>query len=53
MKKRVCAPTASNPSPTSYEEILQTTIREIGNSLRDTEISIQITDEAPQDQQDG
>ncbi len=45
--------TSAISASTSYEEILQTTIREIGNSLRDTEISIQITGEAPEDQQDG
>jgi GAF domain-containing protein len=45
--------TSAISASTSYEEILQTTIREIGNSLRDTEISIQITGETPQDQQDG
>ena len=29
---------------TSYEDILQTTVREIGNTLRDAEVSIQILD---------
>jgi GAF domain-containing protein len=32
-------------SSNSYEEILQTTVREIGTTLRDTEVSIQILDE--------
>jgi GAF domain-containing protein/HAMP domain-containing protein len=30
---------------TSYEDILQTTVREIGNTLRDAEVSIQILDD--------
>jgi GAF domain-containing protein len=45
--------TSAISASTSYEEILQTTIREIGNTLRDTEVSIQITGEAGQEQQDG
>lgn len=32
-------------SSSGYEEILQTTVREIGMSLRDTEVSIQILDQ--------
>ena len=32
-------------SSSGYEEILQTTVREIGMSLRDTEVSIQILGE--------
>ena len=35
--------TSAISAANSYEEILQTTIREIGNTLRDTEITIQIT----------
>jgi len=45
--------TSAISASTGYEEILQTTIREIGNSLRDTEITIQITGETPEDQQNG
>ena len=45
--------TSAISASTSYEEILQTTIREIGNTLRDTEVSIQITGEAGEGQQDG
>ena len=45
--------TSAISASTSYEEILQTTIREIGNSLRDAEISIQITGETTEDQQNG
>jgi GAF domain-containing protein len=37
----------------SFEDILQTTIREIGNSLRDTEITIQITGDTKENQQNG
>jgi GAF domain-containing protein len=37
----------------SYEEILQTTIREIGNTLRDTEIRIQITGDTKENGQNG
>ncbi len=45
--------TSAISASTSYEEILQTTIREIGNSLRDTEITIQITGESNEDPQNG
>jgi GAF domain-containing protein len=45
--------TSAISASTSYEEILQTTIREIGNTLRDTEITIQITGETTDGQQDG
>jgi GAF domain-containing protein len=38
--------TSAISSSTNYEEILQTTIREIGNTLRDTEVTIQITGDA-------
>jgi GAF domain-containing protein len=41
--------TSAISASTSYEEILQTTIREIGNTLRDTEITIQITGETNED----
>jgi GAF domain-containing protein len=34
--------TTAISSSSGYEEILQTTVREIGTSLRDTEVSIQI-----------
>ncbi len=37
---------AAISSSNSYEEILQTTIREIGSTLRDTEVSIQILSES-------
>jgi GAF domain-containing protein len=45
--------TSAISASTTYEEILQTTIREIGNTLQDTEITIQITGEATEDQQNG
>jgi GAF domain-containing protein len=45
--------TSAISASTNYEEILQTTIREIGNTLRDTEVSIQITGETGQERQDG
>jgi GAF domain-containing protein/HAMP domain-containing protein len=45
--------TSAISASSSYEEILQTTIREIGNTLRDTEITIQITGEPTDDQQNG
>ena len=35
--------TSAISSANGYEEVLQTTVREIGNTLRDTEITIQIT----------
>jgi GAF domain-containing protein len=35
--------TSAISASTNYEEILQTTIREIGSTIRDAEISIQIT----------
>ncbi|HSJ88116.1 MAG TPA: GAF domain-containing protein [Anaerolineales bacterium] len=35
--------TSAISASTNYEEILQTTVREIGNTLRDTEVIIQIT----------
>jgi len=42
--------TSAISASSSYEEILQTTIREIGNSLRDTEITIQITGDTKENQ---
>ncbi|HEX6034008.1 MAG TPA: GAF domain-containing protein, partial [Anaerolineales bacterium] len=39
--------TAAISSSTGYEQILQTTVREIGNILGDTEVAIQILDEPP------
>ncbi len=38
-------------SSSSYEDILQTTIREIGTTLRDTEVSIQILSESRESKQ--
>jgi GAF domain-containing protein/HAMP domain-containing protein len=45
--------TSAISSSTSYEEILQTTIREIGTTLRDTEVSIQIISESKDTRQTG
>jgi GAF domain-containing protein len=45
--------TSAISASTSYEEILQTTVREIGSTLPDTEVTIQITGEAAEDQQNG
>lgn len=45
--------TSAISAANSYEEILQTTIREIGNSLRDTEITIQITGDSKKNGQNG
>jgi GAF domain-containing protein len=45
--------TSAISAANSYEEILQTTIREIGNSLRDTEIRIQLTGDANDNGQNG
>lgn len=45
--------TAAIGSSSSYEEILQTTVREIGASLRDTEVSIQILSESKDNKQSG
>jgi GAF domain-containing protein len=39
--------TAAISASTGYEQILQTTVREIGNILGDTEVAIQILDEPP------
>jgi GAF domain-containing protein/HAMP domain-containing protein len=39
--------TTAISASTGYEQILQTTVREIGNLLGDTEVSIQILDEPP------
>jgi GAF domain-containing protein/HAMP domain-containing protein len=38
-------------SSSSYEDILQTTVREIGTTLRDTEVSIQILNESRDNKQ--
>jgi GAF domain-containing protein/HAMP domain-containing protein len=38
-------------SSSSYEDILQTTVREIGTSLRDTEVSIQILSDSKENKQ--
>ncbi|MGE5375923.1 MAG: GAF domain-containing protein [Bacteroidota bacterium] len=45
--------TSAISAANTYEEILQTTIREIGNSLRDTEIRIQLTGDANDNGQNG
>ena len=37
--------TTAISASTEYEQILQTTVREIGNLLSDTEVAIQILDE--------
>jgi GAF domain-containing protein len=43
--------TTAISSSNGYEEILQTTVREIGMSLRDTEVSIQILDQTKENKQ--
>ncbi len=45
--------TSAISASTNYEEILQTTVREIGNTLRDTEVIIQITGETKDSRQIG
>jgi GAF domain-containing protein len=45
--------TSAISAANSYEEILQTTIREIGTTLRDTEVRIQITGDTNNNGQDG
>jgi GAF domain-containing protein len=40
-------------SSATYEDILQTTVREIGLTLKDAEVSIQITDDTNMNQQNG
>jgi GAF domain-containing protein len=45
--------TAAISASTGYEQILQTTVREIGNILGDTEVAIQILDEPPTDKRAG
>ena len=45
--------TSAISAANSYEEILQTTIREIGNTLRDTEIRIQLTGDTNDNGQNG
>jgi GAF domain-containing protein len=37
---------AAISASSSYEDILQTTVREIGSTLRDAEVSIQILDQS-------
>ncbi|MFN8404404.1 MAG: hypothetical protein U0V48_12745 [Anaerolineales bacterium] len=41
--------TSAISSSSDYETILRTTIREIGHALKDTEVGIQIVDDAAQD----
>ena len=43
--------TAAIGSSSSYEDILQTTVREIGTSLRDTEVSIQLLSDSRENKQ--
>ncbi len=45
--------TSAISASTNYEEILQTTVREIGNTLRDTEVIIQITGDTKDSRQIG
>jgi GAF domain-containing protein len=45
--------TTAISSSSGYEEILQTTVREIGTSLRDTEVSIQILTDTEDNRQSG
>ena len=45
--------TSAISASTNYEEILQTTVREIGNTLRDTEVIIQITGDTKDGRQIG
>ena len=44
--------TTAISTPTEYEEILQTTIREIGKMLDDTEVAIQLVGDLSEDEQD-
>ena len=44
--------TTAISTPTEYEEILQTTVREIGKMLDDTEVAIQIVGDLSKDEQD-
>ena len=45
--------TSAISTPTEYEEILQTTVMEIGKMLADTEVAIQIVGNLSDDEQDG
>jgi len=45
--------TSAISASTNYEEILQTTVREIGNTIRDAEISIQITGDSGDNKANG
>jgi GAF domain-containing protein len=45
--------TSAISSSSTYEEILQTTVREIGTTLRDTEVSIQILTDSKDTRQTG
>jgi GAF domain-containing protein len=45
--------TSAISASTNYEEILQTTVRELGNTLKDTEVIIQITGVTKEVKQDG
>lgn len=45
--------TSAISASTNYEEILQTTIREIGSTIRDAEISIQITGDTDDNHSNG
>ena len=45
--------TSAISASTNYEEILQTTVRELGNTLKDTEVIIQITGDNKDGKQNG
>jgi GAF domain-containing protein len=45
--------TSAISASTNYEEILQTTVRELGNTLKDTEVIIQITGGTKDGKQNG
>lgn len=45
--------TSAISASTNYEEILQTTVRELGNTLKDTEVIIQITGDTKDGRQNG
>src|SRR5512133_677798 len=45
--------TSAISASTIYEEILQTTVREIGSALKDTEVTIQITGDLKNSSQNG
>ena len=44
--------TTAISTPTEYEEILQTTVREVGKMLKDAEVAIQIVGDPADDKQD-